>query len=63
MAGRIETYEDLCAKARHEIPYKEAHTNGYAAGIEAAAKCAQQHGSTPGRELAETIRALGKEGP
>lgn len=38
-----------------------ATPKSYAAGLEAAAECAETHGSTPGRELAETIRALGKE--
>lgn len=43
--------------------HKRAEAKGYAAGLEAAAKCAETLGSTPGRELAETIRALGNEGP
>ena len=40
----------------------KTRAEGYAAGLEAAAKCAEQHASTPGRELAKTIRAL-KEKP
>ena len=68
MAGRIETYEDLCAKTRHEIPSKEAHAKGYAAGLEAAAKCAEKH-KRPyttypenwNLSIAKAIRALGKQ--
>ena len=44
-----------------DIVNDEIFAEGYAAGLEAAARCAQQHGSTPGRELAETIRTLGKK--
>ena len=45
---------------------KQAEAEGYARGLAQgrqegfaeAAKCAERHASTPGRELAETIRAL-----